>query len=74
MKNSTENWSIGGIVKIGFLQLRIIGSKVSTPGNYAADEWPLESLNGQKFYRFIPHKGLFRMESRYDALYAGATL
>ena len=74
MKNSSENWTVGEIVRIGFLSLRIIGNKVATPGNYAADEWPLESLNGKSFYRFIPHRGLHRMDSRQQALSAGATI
>jgi hypothetical protein len=74
MKNQRENWTVGEIVRVGFLSLRIIGNKIATPGNYAADEWPMESLNGKGFYRFIPHRGLYKMGSRAEALSAGATI
>lgn len=69
-----QEWAIGETVQVGFLSLRIIGSKIATPGNYAADEWPMENLGGTRFYRMVPHRGLFRVESRADALNAGATV
>lgn len=72
MKN--QEWSLGEVVKVGFLTLRVIADKIPTPGNYAADEWALESLNGSRFYRFTPHHGLYRVESREAALNGPANI
>lgn len=63
-----QDWSINSIVRVGFLSLRVISNRIPTPGNYAADEYALESLNGTLFYRFTPHRGIYRCETRNDAL------
>jgi len=63
-----NDFSLGSVVRIGFLQLRVISGKIATPGNHAADEYALESMDGSKFYRFTPHRGVFRCESRAEAL------
>ena len=69
-----QDWSIGATVRIGFLQLRVISGKIPTPGNYAADEYALESLDGTKWYRFTPHHGVFRCDSRAEALTGAANV
>ena len=64
--NAKQNWSVGAVVRVGFLTLRVIGF-VPTPGNYSPDEWALESMKGDKFYTFTPHRGLFRVATREAA-------
>jgi hypothetical protein len=63
-----QNWTVGSEVKVGFLNLRVIAGPIPTPGNYHADEYALESLDKTKFYRFTPHAGCFRCQSREDAV------
>ena len=64
---SHQNWSIGSVVKVGFLRLRVIAA-IATPANYRPDEYALESLDGTKFYRFTPHHGIERVEDRATAI------
>lgn len=47
-----QDWSIGSTVRVGFLQLRVIG-KAQTGA------WILESLAGDKHYEFHPYTGLY---------------
>jgi hypothetical protein len=65
--NTRQNWSLGSTVRVGFLRLRVIGV-IPTPANYAPDEYALESLDGRAFYRFTPHHGIARVNTRADAL------
>jgi hypothetical protein len=67
-----QDWTVGSLVKIGFMQLRVISGKIPTPGNYHGDEYALESLDSSRFYRFTPHAGCFRCESRNEALHGAA--
>jgi len=67
-----QEWAVGETVKVGFLHLRVLAGPIPTPGNYHADEWALESLNGAKFYRFTPHAGCFRCQSRDEAINGSA--
>jgi hypothetical protein len=69
-----QNWSIGATVRIGFMQLRVISEKIPTPGNYAADEYALESIDGTRWYRFTPHQGVYRCDSRAEALTGAANV
>lgn len=66
-----QDWTIGSVVKVGFLQLRVIGH-IPTPSNYRPDEYALESLdvNAPKYYTFTPHHGLFRVPTRAAAFVA----
>jgi len=57
ISNSTQTWEVGESVKVGFLSLRIL-AKVATPGDYAPDAYVMCNKAGDKFYRFVPHKGL----------------
>ena len=67
-----QTWSIGATVKVGFMTLRVLAGPIPTPANYHADEYALESLNGDKFYRFTPHAGCFRCETKEEALNGSA--
>lgn len=64
---SRQNWSINSTVRVGFLRLRVI-AVIPTPANFRPDEYALESLDGGKFYRFTPHHGVVRVESRAAAV------
>jgi hypothetical protein len=61
IKNSKQDWTVGKIVKVGFMTLRVKWMK-ETPGDYAPDKYLLECLKGEKLYVFVPHKGLERLD------------
>lgn len=50
-----QDWSIGNMVKVGFLTLKVVGMKAVYDG--LPDIYELESTSGKK-YEFIPHNGL----------------
>ena len=60
VKNSKQNWNIGSTVKIGFLELRIIGVKSIVDGLPYIYE--LENLKGDKLYEFTPYNGLVKID------------
>jgi hypothetical protein len=57
--NTKQDWSIGAVVKVGFMQLRVLG--VEAINDYLPDIYTLESLDGRRQYEFIPHNGLNRI-------------
>ena len=59
---TNQKWEVGQEVKVGFMKLRVL-KLVPTPGDYAPDEYLMESLDGSKMYSFVPHKGLNRIFS-----------
>ena len=60
MINKTkQDWSIGNIVKVGFMQLRVTGIRAVRDG--MPDIYDMESLDSSKKYEFIPHSGLVRV-------------
>lgn len=65
--HTRQNWSLGSTVRVGFLRLRVIAI-IPTPANHRPDEYALESLDGRAFYRFTPHHGVVRVESRDAAV------
>jgi hypothetical protein len=56
-----QQWQIGEVVNVGFLKNLMVIRKEATPGDYAPDAWHLVSRDG-KHYRFVPHRGIERME------------
>ena len=54
-----KDWSIGSMVKVGFLSLRVISVQSIVDG--LPDIYTLESVDGSKKYEFIPHNGLNRI-------------
>jgi len=52
MSKANQNWSIGSIVKVGFLSLKVI--------QHLGNETILESTKGVK-YSFKPYCGLVRL-------------
>lgn len=57
INNSKQHWTLGNIVKVGFLSLRIVGFE-ATPGDWLPDAYIMENTAGTKKYRFVPHNGL----------------
>ena len=55
-----NTWTVGNIVKVGFLRLRVVGAMAEYDG--LPDIYTLESLDGLKKYEFIPHNGLTRVQ------------
>lgn len=60
-----QDWTIGKIVKVDFLTLRVLGVtevKNFCPDIYllVPDIYILESLDGKRRYDFTPHNGLVR--------------
>lgn len=59
-RNKNKDWTPGAIVKIGFMTLIVKGVQAIKDG--LPDIYTLTSLDGQKWYEFIPHNGLSRIE------------
>lgn len=55
-----QDWTIGNVVRVGFLTLRVIA--VRAEYDYMPDIYTLESLDSTKQYEFIPHNGLNRIK------------
>lgn len=62
IQRSQQVWQEGEVVRVGFLQLRIVSIEL-TPGDYAPDAYHLIGLGDKadRKYRFVPHKGLERI-------------
>lgn len=60
IKNSTQKWVAGSIVKVGFLRLTVLGSRAVKDG--LPDIYTLESLDGTRLYEFTPYNGLERIK------------
>jgi hypothetical protein len=56
---SKQDWAIGKVVKVGFLNLRIVACTAVKDG--MPDIYSMESVDGLKKYQFIPHHGLERV-------------
>jgi hypothetical protein len=54
-----QDWAIGNLVKVGFLQLKVTG--VRSEYDFMPDIYELEDTKGRK-YEFIPHNGLNRID------------
>lgn len=59
INRTTQKWEAGQIVKVGFMQLRVLCA--TAVKDYLPDIYTLESLDGMKKYEFIPHNGLHRV-------------
>jgi len=57
---SKQAWIMGGIVKVGFLTLRVLGARAEN--DFMPDIYTLESLDHARTYEFIPHHGLHRTQ------------
>jgi hypothetical protein len=71
IKNSKQQWEIGQLVKVGFVNNLEVLKKIPTPGDWLPDKYLLANRNGRedRYYFFTPHNGLERI-STADALNA----
>ena len=58
INRTKQDWSIGNIVKVGFMKLKVVAIKAVKDG--MPDIYELISSTGIK-YEFIPHNGLFKI-------------
>jgi hypothetical protein len=63
INNSKQRWEVGQTVKVGFMSLTVLAA-IATPGDYKPDAYILFSK--EKFYQFVPHNGLTRLQNIYD--------
>ena len=56
---SPQNWTIGNMVKVGFLSLRVLAVRAEFDG--LPDIYTLANQDGTKLYEFVPHHGLTRI-------------
>lgn len=57
---STQNWTPGQAVKVGFLGLVVVQC-IPTPGDFAPDAYILKNAAGTQLYKFVPHNGLEKL-------------
>ena len=69
IRNSKQTWQQGEVVRVGFLRLRVLD--MLAVKDYLPDLYLLESLDGTKRYRFIPHYGVKRLTTGEDWTQAG---
>jgi len=58
IKNSKQNWTVGSIVKVGFLTLKVAGI---SGGVYRLVRPDAEFGYNGPVWDFVPHSGLFRV-------------
>lgn len=63
IQHTNQVWAPGKRVKVGFMRLTVRAAR-PTPGDYAPDAYLLSSEDGTKYYEFVPHHGVRRLESR----------
>lgn len=57
--HTSQTWTVGSVVKVGFLSLRVCAVRAVVDG--LPDIYTLTSLDGSRQYQFIPHHGLTRL-------------
>lgn len=62
-----QNWEIGQIVKVGFINGLVVKEKVGTPGDYKPDLYVLWQPSTNRWYSFVPHNGLRRHDNAEEA-------
>lgn len=62
MRKAKQDWTVGSIVKVGFVQNLKVLEKIPTPGDFMPDKYLLRNPNGQ-YYEFTPHNGLMKVDA-----------
>ena len=70
--STRQSWTIGDVVKVGFVGGLEVVKKVATPGDFHPDFFVLWQPATNRFYAFQPHFGLSRCDSLAEALKAYA--
>lgn len=62
-----QAWNIGDTVNVGFMKGLKVIRRIPTPGDYAPDQWLLQSKKGD-YYLFTPHHGIQKLEEGMESL------
>ena len=62
IRNSTQQWEVGQMVKVGFLSL-VVRAKMATPGDGAPDAYILANAAATQLYKFVPHNGVEKIST-----------
>lgn len=65
-----QSWAEGEVVNVGFVRGLEVVKRVPTPGDHAPDAYALWQPATGRFYRFVPHNGLERVDTLAEALAA----
>lgn len=65
-----QTWAPGDAVRVGFVSGLTVIARVPTPGDGAPDIWALCQRGTGRWYQFVPHCGLYRVEDEAAALTA----
>ncbi len=69
-RKARQDWQPGEIVNVGFLRGLEVIRKVPTPGDHAPDAYVLWQSDANRFYRFVPHRGIERRDTLAAAIAA----
>ncbi len=61
IRNSTQQWQPGQQVRVGFLTLTVRAA-IATPGDGLPDAYLLSNAAGTRLYRFVPHRGIEKVD------------
>jgi hypothetical protein len=61
IRTTTQNWTAGQTVKVGFLAGLLVVAAIPTPGDSAPDAYVLS--RNEQLYSFVPHKGLSKISA-----------
>lgn len=59
VSKSKQAWTVGSVVKVGFVAGLTVIAAVATPGDGAPDAYVL--TRAEQFYSFVPHNGLTKI-------------
>ncbi|SDR37535.1 hypothetical protein SAMN05443245_5236 [Paraburkholderia fungorum] len=57
IKRTQQDWSVGSMVKVGFLTLEVKAA-IATPGDFKPDAYILINNAATQLYKFVPHNGI----------------
>jgi hypothetical protein len=66
-KKAKQDWTIGNVVRVGFVDDLEVLEKIATPKNYLPDQYVLRQRRTGNLYSFVPHNGLSRCWSLEQA-------
>jgi hypothetical protein len=62
IKRTQQDWSVGSVVKVGFLALTVKAA-ITTPGDHKPDAYILVNKAGTHLYKFVPHNGIEKIDA-----------
>jgi hypothetical protein len=61
-------WQEGETVNVGFVRGLEVVKRIPTPGDYAPDAYVIWQPQTNRFYRFVPHRGIERRDNLQRAM------